>query len=480
MNIIQQKIRTFRFTDRIFDLFLLFIALHISVVIQAFFQSKLWHVANVQSISSIPLILILSIWLVLIQIFESTLVYRRISILHIIRNVFLISFFGVTIAIAINYLLQIELFNHSTIILFGLISFLFLLLKRGWLKYFLSYIRHEGFDPKNILIVGSHKRAERLIHEFSEHQEYGIRIQGILDPDSRRTGQPVDGMVITGDMSQFRKIIHVKEIDEVFFALGLDMIPNNEDIFTYLDTIGVSYHIMLNEGVHNYVEKCLNIVPITSNYYGIPMLSFQAVSANYIKLFIKTYIEKTFALVLLVLSLPLLLLFGILIKCTSSGTIFFKQVRVGLHGRKFYQYKLRSMISGADNIQDQYLHLNEQNGPVFKIKDDPRLTAVGKFIRKFSIDELPQLINILMGSMALIGPRPPLPTEVKDYNNIYLRRLSMKPGITGLWQVSGRNNIKDFDKWVGLDLKYIDNWSFALDFKIALRTVHTVLSGTGL
>ena len=142
---------------------------------------------------------------------------------------------------------------------------------------------------------------------------------------------------------------------------------------------------MLNEGVHNYVEKCLNIVPITTNYYGISMLSFQAVSANHIKLFIKKYIEKTFALVLLFFALPLLLLFGILIKCTSSGTIFFKQVRVGLHGRKFYQYKLRSMVNSADNIQDQYLHLNEQSGPVFKMKDDPRLTMVGKFIRKFSI-----------------------------------------------------------------------------------------------
>ena len=138
------------------------------------------------------------------------------------------------------------------------------------------------------------------------------------------------------------------------------------------------------------------------------------------------------------------------------------------------------MVTGADDIKDQYLYLNVQRGPVFKIKDDPRLTKVGKFIRKFSIDELPQLINILTGSMSLIGPRPPLPREVKDYKNVHLRRLSMKPGITGLWQVSGRNNIKDFNEWVGLDLEYIDNWSFSLDLKIALKTVHTVLSGTGL
>ena len=126
------------------------------------------------------------------------------------------------------------------------------------------------------------------------------------------------------------------------------------------------------------------------------------------------------------------------------------------------------------------MHLNEQSGPIFKIKNDPRLTNIGKFIRKFSIDELPQLFNVLLGSMTLIGPRPPVPSEVKYYKDKHLRRLSMKPGITGLWQVSGRNKIRDFDKWVKLDLEYIDNWSFTLDFKIALKTVSTVFSGTGM
>ena len=153
---------------------------------------------------------------------------------------------------------------------------------------------------------------------------------------------------------------------------------------------------------------------------------------------------------------------------------------MGLHGRKFFQYKLRSMVSDAEEQKKKYLHLNEQSGPVFKIKNDPRLTSIGKFIRKFSIDELPQLFNVLVGSMTLIGPRPPVPSEVKYYKDKHLRRLSMKPGITGLWQVSGRNKIKDFEKWVKLDLEYIDNWSFSLDLKIAFKTVSTVFSGTGM
>ena len=160
--------------------------------------------------------------------------------------------------------------------------------------------------------------------------------------------------------------------------------------------------------------------------------------------------------------------------------MLFKQERVGLHGRIFYQYKLRSMVSNAEELKKKYLHLNEQSGPVFKIKNDPRLTNIGKFIRKFSIDELPQLFNVLLGSMTLIGPRPPVPSEVKYYTDKHLRRLSMKPGITGLWQVSGRNKIKEFEKWVKLDLEYIDNWSFSLDLKIAFKTVSAVFSGTGM
>gem|GEM_PF-1136557 len=270
------------------------------------------------------------------------------------------------------------------------------------------------------------------------------------------------------------------DIDEVFFAVDLNMIENIHDIFTYLYTIGVSYHMMINESVHSYSDKHLNIRPISSNYYNMPMLSFHAIKASHFKLYIKNGIEKVFAVLLIIVSFPVLLLFGLLVYLTSKGPILFKQERVGLHGRKFYQYKLRSMLVDAEELKEQYAHLNEQSGPVFKIKNDPRLTSIGRFMRKYSIDELPQLFNILLGPMTLIGPRPPVPSEVKEYKDIHHRRLSMKPGITGLWQVSGRNTIHNFEEWVKLDLEYIDNWSFLMDLRIAVKTVSTVLSGTGM
>jgi len=196
-------------------------------------------------------------------------------------------------------------------------------------------------------------------------------------------------------------------------------------------------------------------------------------------LYIKNILEKILAIILILFTAPIILLFGFLIKITSRGPILFKQERVGLHGRSFFQYKLRSMVINAESLKADLAHLNEQSGPVFKIKEDPRLTRIGKFIRKFSIDELPQLFNVVMGDMNLIGPRPPVPQEVKQYTTKQMRRLSMKPGITGLWQVSGRNDLKEFEDWVKLDLEYIDSWNLVLDFKIALKTVFVVISGTG-
>ena len=444
------------------------------------YHAKSWHALDPLSFNFTALILIFAIWLILIQIFDHDLVYRRTPVWNIIRNTALISFIGVTTTITLDFLFKTDLFKRSTITFFGFFSFALLLTKRGGMKYFLSAIRIEGLDPKNILIIGSHRRAERLIHEFSKHQEYGLKIRGILDPNPERTGRPVDGMIVTGDMSQFRQEIQENEIDEIFFAVDLNTIPDIHAIFTYLDTIGVNYHMMINESVHTYAAQSQELKPVTSSYYGIPMLSFHSVPANYIKLYIKNVTEKIFAFFLLLFSLPVLLLFGVLIKFTSRGPLLFKQERVGLHGRKFFQYKLRSMVADAEEQKKKYLHLNEQSGPVFKIKNDPRLTSIGKFIRKFSIDELPQLFNVLRGNMTLIGPRPPVPSEVRYYKDKHLRRLSMKPGITGLWQVSGRNKIKDFERWVNLDLEYIDNWSFSLDLKIAFKTVSTVFSGTGM
>ena len=172
---------------------------------------------------------------------------------------------------------------------------------------------------------------------------------------------------------------------------------------------------------------------------------------------------------LIVLS-PLMLVVSILIKLESKGEVIFKQKRVGLNGKEFYMYKFRSMVINAEELKEQLESQNEMSGPMFKIKDDPRITKVGKFIRKTSIDELPQLINVIKGDMSLVGPRPSLPKEVEEFETWMRERLEVKPGLTCIWQVSGRNNI-DFEDWMKLDIKYVRERSFKLDIKLILKTV---------
>ncbi len=181
---------------------------------------------------------------------------------------------------------------------------------------------------------------------------------------------------------------------------------------------------------------------------------------------------------LIVLS-PVLLATALLIAVSSRGPVLYRQVRCGLNGRRFTLYKFRTMIEGADAQLDAVAHLNEVSGPAFKARQDPRVTWVGRILRRLSIDELPQLVNVLRGNMSLVGPRPPLPDEVARYERWQLRRLSMKPGLTGLWQVSGRAGLDDFARWIALDLAYIDQWSLWLDLKILLKTIPAVLSARG-
>lgn len=175
---------------------------------------------------------------------------------------------------------------------------------------------------------------------------------------------------------------------------------------------------------------------------------------------------------------PLLVLVAVLVKLTSKGPIFFKQERVGLHGRPFHMFKFRTMVLNAEAFQEQLLSRNEQTGPVFKMKDDPRVTPLGRFLRKYSIDELPQLINVLRGDMSVVGPRPPVPKEVARYEGWQRRRLSVRPGLTCIWQVSGRNQIS-FEEWMYLDMRYIDHWSLTEDLSLILQTVPVVLTGRG-
>ncbi|MBI2946335.1 MAG: sugar transferase [Verrucomicrobia bacterium] len=219
---------------------------------------------------------------------------------------------------------------------------------------------------------------------------------------------------------------------------------------------------------------------LLDDLHGRPMLIFRSTPEHSWPAFVKEAFDIAAAFILLVLLLPLFLVAMLLIKLGSPGPVLFRQQRSGLNGRPFTMLKFRSMVSDAEQRRHELEALNEMDGPVFKVTDDPRVTPIGRFLRRHSIDELPQLINVLRGEMSLVGPRPLPVNEVERFDDFaHRRRLSVKPGMTCLWQVSGRNNVKDFKDWVRLDLEYIDNWSLWLDFKILVRTIPVVFSGTG-
>jgi len=261
-------------------------------------------------------------------------------------------------------------------------------------------------------------------------------------------------------------------VDELIFVIEKGRLREYEDALLVAERHGVRAHVSLDIFPHVLAR------PVLEEMDGIPLLSFTTTPSNPLQLVIKRAIDLTVSLLLFVATLPIQLLAALTIKLSSPGLVYFRQIRCGLNGRHFTLLKFRTMEQGAAERLPEISHLNEMSGPVFKASKDPRLTRVGRILRRLSVDELPQLWNVIRGDMSLVGPRPPLPEEVSRYQPWQHRRLSMKPGITCLWQISGRNDL-DFDRWMALDLKYIDSWSPLLDLEILVKTVPAVLSGRG-
>jgi exopolysaccharide biosynthesis polyprenyl glycosylphosphotransferase len=280
------------------------------------------------------------------------------------------------------------------------------------------------------------------------------------------------GSAIIGTLKDVPAIIQRNVIDEVVIALPRRWLPSVVDIVQVCEEIGIEVTIVAD--FFNIAIAKLH----TTMFYDIPLLTFSSTPSQQLQLLLKDCLDRVGSAILLVVTLPVLVVASIAIKSTSRGPIFFKQVRLGLNGRKFTLYKFRSMKVGSEKEMEGLKYYNEMSGPVFKMQHDPRVTPVGGFLRRTSIDELPQLFNVLRGEMSLVGPRPPLPAETEEYDRWQRRRLSVKPGMTCLWQINGRNNV-DFKDWMNLDLLYIDNWSLWLDIRILLKTLLIVIKGDG-
>ncbi|HIB29643.1 MAG TPA: sugar transferase [Candidatus Marinimicrobia bacterium] len=475
---LKEQANLFRILSRISDFVLIILSIILAVQSERLYHQKGIDFFDFRSFHPYLVPVVILIWEFLFKRFEKGFLFRRHSYFSFLKSTFLISIIGFLVLISISFLAKQFLFHRLTIIFFAVVSFVLLLAKRWGLKYYLERIRKKGRNTRYIIIVGSKERAKRLIEEFNHNREYGYIVQSVFDLDSERIGEVIGGFTVKS-FSEFDETISSNPVDEVFFAMPLGDIPNVYDKINLLNMIGINFHMMVNLNVFTSKIKNLRIEPFIDDWYGLPVISFLPTDKKLVRLLMKTYVETILSFILLVIFSPFLLVISIWIKLDSRGPILFGQTRIGYHGRRFKLYKFRTMHEDAENRLEELTHLNEQSGPIFKITDDPRITRAGRFLRRFSFDECPQWLNVLIGDMNLVGPRPPLPSEVINYKPEWRRRLNMKPGITGLWQVSGRNELKEFEDWIKLDFEYIDDWSLWLDIKIIFKTIPVILFGTG-
>ena len=384
------------------------------------------------------------------------------------------STFGFSTLIVLFFILRPEIGIYSrTMILYPWLGVVVLLsVFRLVVRTVIAWRRRRGRDLRRVLVVGAGTRGKMVMQQIEQHPGLGYRPVGFLDDVYWAQRADFGRFQVLGAVEDLPQVAAAQQIDEVIVALPGE---SHETILGTLD-----YCAQSNIGfklVPDLFELTLGDVEV-DNLAGIPLIGVRDSLLTGLNLGVKRALDVVIASVALLLMLPLSLLLIIAIRLESAGPFLLPQHRIGRDRRPFRMFKFRSMFRDAEQQRAALEHLNEAEGPLFKIRDDPRVTKVGKIMRRFSLDELPQLWNVLRGDMSLVGPRAPLAGEVEQYDAWQTRRLAVTPGLTGLWQVSGRSELS-FDEMVMLDFYYIENWSIGLDVKILLRTIPAVLTGHG-
>jgi exopolysaccharide biosynthesis polyprenyl glycosylphosphotransferase len=333
----------------------------------------------------------------------------------------------------------------------------------------------DGRVRRPVIVAGDEAEVARAAAAVDAHRDWGLEVVG-LATDGRWTETTRSPHPVLGTYADIPRVVQEQHAAEVIIAPALDHLDELRQIggvISALEAQGTMVRLAVN-----FLPRSIARLSFDELGEDLPLLTFSTTPGNEVRLAVRRVVDVTLALALIVLLSPLLLLIAVGIKIASPGPVLFRQPRCGLYGRRFTFLKFRTMRPGSDALKAQLQPFNEMDGPAFKMTNDPRVFPLGGLLRRTSLDELPQLWNILLGDMSFVGPRPSVVEEVEQYQPWQRRRLSMKPGLTCLWQVSGRNELT-FDEWMKLDLEYIDNWSLWLDIKIALKTIPAVLLGRG-
>jgi len=370
------------------------------------------------------------------------------------------------------FLFKLTFLSRLFFILFMGFGFLFIWLEKTAIFMSSHYVRRQGLSTRRLLVVGTGKRANDFVKKVDKHPEWGFEILGVIDDEPGRGVDHVGRLSVIGTLDDISRIFHRDAVDEVVFLVPRSRLNSLQGAIEDCETEGVIVTVAVDLFDTKLARSSVDELD------GQPLLHFKTTHAKEWELLIKRIFDFAASGLGIITLSPVFVISAILIKATSKGPVFFRQSRLGLSGRTFTLYKFRTMRIGSEKALNQVTDLNDMTTPEFRKKKLSCITPVGRVLRKFSLDELPQLFNVFVGHMSIVGPRPTVPDEVEKFKDWQRRRHSMKPGITCLWQVNGRNNLA-FEEWMRLDLEYLDNWSLWLDAKILLKTVPVVLFGIG-
>ena len=378
--------------------------------------------------------------------------------------------FGTMIGI---YLLQLgTVFSRLVMGYFAALFFVISLIIHILIKKILKVYWKQELLSTRVLLITESSILQSTIRRLQHQLDINYVLSGAVCMDKDAAGDEIRGVKVIANKDNLFDMVTTMPLDEVFIFTPSISQSNMGDIINSFGEMGVTVHFCVElAGAHG--------ASSVGTYGNFSVVSYTRTSESYRGLLVKRIFDIIGAIVGLIITAIVTPFTAIAIRIDSPGPIFFSQVRIGRNGRRFKIYKFRSMYTDAEERKKELEADNEVQGLMFKMKDDPRITKVGAFIRKTSIDELPQFLNVLKGDMSLVGTRPPTEDEFAQYNQYYRRRISMTPGLTGMWQVSGRSDIDNFDDVVKLDLEYIDHWSIGLDIKIIVKTVGVVLFGRG-
>ena len=417
-------------------------------------------------------LLIIPTWFVLLKSVHLTEMHRTKTYSMILASYLKVIVIGVVAIFLFAFLFKLNNISRLVILLFGHIDLIILFSVRLAVYRAMKYFRVKGYNSRNIVVIADDS-SEEFINKILNNKEWGYILKHIITNSSNLYKKYKDLISVHTERLNLRNLIDKDVIDEVMYCKNEINQNSIRNIIHDCEEVGVVFMMQSQLFSMSATKAHLN------HFDEMPFLTFDNTPSDHFALKVKNTFSVLAAFFILFIWSPIMFAIALVIKATSKGPVFFKQKRVGLRGRTFNMFKFRTMVENAEELKTQLLVANEADGPVFKIKNDPRITKIGKLLRKTGLDELPQFINVLIGDMSLVGPRPPIPSEVKQYKRWQRRRLSMKPGITCTWQINpDRNNIS-FDEWMKMDLQYIDNWSNKLDMVLFFKTISTVLKGSG-